>query len=71
MVDEMAVFLAVPQEEAQIVFLDPVPLALWFVEIQIALDSVAAWQRCELTFTFVNPREYFGLRLGPACVLGS
>lgn len=41
-VDEMAVFLAVPQEEAQIVFLDPVLLALWFVEIKTALDSVLA-----------------------------
>lgn len=27
-------FLAVPQDESQIVFLDPVLLTLWFVQIQ-------------------------------------
>ena len=40
-VDEMAVFLAVPQEEAQIGFLDPVLLALWFVGIKTPLDSLS------------------------------
>lgn len=56
----MTLFLAAPPDEFQIAFLDPILLALWFVEIKKPLDFLA-WpgSTMSFTFSFVNPHQYF------------